>query len=77
MLCQPPYSPDTNILDRFVFPKMEMKRARLELNNRQEVYDFVEAELQRNTTQIMRKQFDKLKNHYQKVIDNMGNYVFN
>ena len=75
LLKQPEYSPDTNLLDRFIFPKLEMERAHLELNTQHEVQTFVDEHLRKNTPEILERQFEKLKEHCQNVIDNLGNYV--
>lgn len=75
LLPQPAYSPDTNILDRFVFAKMEMERSRRELNTKEEVEEFLQECMQRNTAPKMNRQFEKLKLHCQSIIDNLGNYV--
>ena len=34
LLPQAPYSPDTNICDRFIFPKLEMERYQMNITNR-------------------------------------------
>lgn len=75
LLKQPPYSPDTNILDRMVFPKLEMERSQIRFRNEEEVQDFLTIHLQRNTEVVMQKQFEKLKTDLQSIVDNFGNYL--
>lgn len=74
-LRQPPYSPDTNILDRFVFPKLEMERHKIQMMSTEDVRAFLHEALQRNTADIMERQFEKLKSHCQTIIDHDGSYI--
>lgn len=74
-LPQPPYSPDTNILDRFVFPKLEMERSKISFNTYDDLRQYLEEGLQKNTEAIMTRQFEKMKVHCQKIIDQEGNYI--
>lgn len=74
-LRQPPYSPDTNILDRFVFPKLEMERSSIQFDTTEQLRQFLREGLQRNTEQMLSRQFEKLRMHYQNVIDHDGNYI--
>ena len=46
LLRQPPYSPDTNILDRYVFPKHEMERSSMELETSEDVRLYLEPHLE-------------------------------
>jgi len=42
LLPQAPYSPDTNILDRFLFPKLEMERCETTFSDRDELKEFLD-----------------------------------
>lgn len=75
LLPQAPYSPDTNILDRFLFPKLEMERCEITFRDRGELKEFLNEALNRLTPRMMAHQFDQLKSHCQKIIDNNGSYV--
>lgn len=75
LLPQAPYSPDTNLLDRFVFPKLEMERCEKTFEDRGELREFLTEALHKLTPQMMSRQFDKLKTHCQDIIDADGNYV--
>ena len=75
LLKQPPYSPDLNILDRMVFPKLEMARCHLSLDTRDQVEEYLEAQLATLTPAIMRHELTMLRVHCQNIIDNDGNYV--
>lgn len=76
LLKQPPYSPDTNILDRFVFPKLEMERSSMEFETSDDVRNYLQQHLQIITPEMMSNQLRKLTQHCQDIIDNNGDYVF-
>ena len=72
---QAPYSPDLNLCDRTIFPKLEMRRSRVTFNSEKELRDFLDQELFTLTPDVMAHEFTMLLTHMQKVIGNDGNYV--
>lgn len=75
LLKQPPYSPDINICDRMVFPKLEMERRHITFNSADEVQEFLTDHLRNNNADIMSRQLIALGTHCQKVIDKNGDYI--
>ena len=75
LLPQAPYSPDTNLLDRFLFPKLEMERCELQFENREDLRNFLTNAIRRLTTEMMNKQWDKLLSHAQAIITQGGDYI--
>lgn len=76
LLKQPPYSPDTNMCDRFIFPCLEALRANKQnFDGREDLSNFLSNELPNFTANKMRKAFDKMKEDFQKIIDNDGHYL--
>ena len=45
LVAQAAYSPDLNICDRFIFPKLEMERAKLEFQSKESLNDFLHEHL--------------------------------
>jgi len=74
LLRQPAYSPDCNICDRYIFPRIEAVRDS-NFENEEELSQFLDQQLPQFTAQRMRKAVEKLKIDMEKIIDNMGNYV--
>ena len=72
---QPPYSPDFNLLDRYVFRNFEVHHRRTNFNSSAEVEECVEQFLSRMTAIQLEKQFEKLRRHVEKVIEENGNYL--
>ena len=75
LIRQPVYSPDTNICDRMVFPKAEMKRSKIEFAEKEDLEKFLHQELSTLTPDIMRHEMDMLLIHLRNVINNNGKYV--
>lgn len=72
---QPVYSPDTNICDRMLFPKLEMKRSQITFETEEELQQYLTHQLNDLTPQIMEHEFDILQIHLRNIIDNNGNYT--
>ena len=75
LLQQPPYSPDTNLMDRFLFRNYETYRRGRDFANSQDVDESVRQFMDTITKQQLDKQLQNLLDHLQKVIDADGNYV--
>ena len=75
ILKQPPYSPDTNLMDRYIFRNYSMFRRGLHFNSSREVEINVEQYLEQVTINKLSKEFRDCKEHFQKVIDTDGDYI--
>lgn len=75
MLKQAPYSPDVNLLDRFLFPKLEMERSKINFQDRDALRAFLDERLQNLNERMMKKQFEELKTHCQRIIEKNGDYT--
>ena len=71
---QAPYSPDTNICDRMVFPLLEMRRCKIPFNEIDELKNFLNINLSSITPEIMNHEFDLLLADCQRIINNEGCY---
>lgn len=74
MINQPPYSPDTNILDRVIFPMLEMRRRNTVFNERQDFEEFLILNLATLNREMMKKELDKLKERCEEIININGDY---
>ena len=74
-LRQPPYSPDYNLMDRFIFSELERGRIDLNFNTKEELASYIKQSAQKFTPNRLHRQFEYLKNDIQSVIDNEGNYL--
>ena len=72
---QPAYSPDFNLLDRFVFRTFEVFRLGENYSNHDEVMEAVNDYTATFTTRQFLKQLESLKLHVQKIIDIDGDYL--
>ena len=72
---QPAYSPDFNLLDRFVFRNFEVFRLGENYSNYDEVMEAVNDYTATFTTGQFLKQLESLKLHVQKIIDIDGDYL--
>lgn len=70
---QPPYSPDLNLCDRYIFPRLEAVRPKFE--SADDIRRFLDHEIPNFTQDRMRKALLDNIEHVRKVIDNGGNYV--
>lgn len=74
LLRQPPYSPDCNLCDRYIFPRLESVRVG-DFESRNELEQFLTVELDRFTQQRMQKALGDLLEDLQKIIDVNGVYL--
>ena len=72
---QPPYSPDINLQDRYIFRNMETARTRNDFADVAEVMRFVQQFLRDLTVEEMNKQLENLRTHCTAVINANGCYV--
>ena len=74
-LRQAPYSPDTNLCDRLIFPAMEMKRLHCYFNNRTEALSFVTQFLRDFVSYGLVNAKQDLVQCLESIIENGGDYV--
>ena len=72
---QPAYSPDLNMLDRYIFRNMESARRSTEFNTLPEMQAFVGNFLNALTPQEMRKELANLRTACAQIIQENGNYL--
>lgn len=75
LVIQSPYSPDLNILDRAIFPILEMRRSKIAFDDDNSLSSFLTAQVDTFTSEIMSHEKDKLIAHCQSVLDARGDYV--
>lgn len=75
LLHQAPYSPDLNVLDRMVFPKLEMKRCKISFQSQEDLQLFLDEELRTLTPDVMKNALEMLIVHCKSVIEYEGSYV--
>ena len=73
LLRQPPYSPDANLCDTYIFPRLESVRD--DFVSRDDIYQFLTQEMPRFTAQRMSTALTELIQKMQKIINRGGNYV--
>lgn len=74
LLKQPPYSPDTNLCDRYIFPRLEAIRS-VDLNSIDELDHFLSEELPKFTANRMAKALDSMVDDMTKIVENNGLYL--
>lgn len=72
---QPPYSPDYNLLDRWVFSKLENSRRDTNFVDENDVLQHVTDELRGLQENELKHQFAKLKSDLQDIIASSGDYL--
>ena len=72
---QPPYSPDFNLMDRFVFRNFTSFRRGKNVNNAEEVRNLIDDYLRTLTSLHFSNEMNKFLDHMKVVIDNEGNYI--
>ena len=75
LLHQAPYSPDTNLMDRFLFRNYESYRRVQDFANSQEVSENLQDFMNAQTAAKLSKEFENLKVHLQNIIQGGGDYV--
>ena len=73
LLRQPPYSPDLNLCDRYIFPRLEALRSNF--NSAEDIREFLTRELPMFTVERMSQALKAATEHMQKVIENGGKYI--
>lgn len=73
LLRQPPYSPDVNLCDRFIFPRLEALREDFETQD--DISEFLNQQLPHFTQNRMGRALNKMIEHMQNVILNDGCYL--
>jgi len=73
LIRQPPYSPDVNLCDRYIFPRLEALTKPFQSS--QEISNFLGAELPKFTAQRMYKALEDAIDHMKKIIEMNGNYI--
>lgn len=72
---QPPYSPDYNLMDRYVFRNFEVYRLGENFANSEEVSEAVAGYIALFTPRMFMKQLEALKSDVLKVIELNGDYI--
>lgn len=75
LIPQPPYSPDLNLNDRYVFRNLESARSKCDFNSVDEIREFIDNYSRRLTAAALRKELQGLRDHCQQVIEKDGHYV--
>lgn len=73
LLRQPPYSPDVNLCDRHVFPRLEALRP--DFASSDDIARFLDEQLPAFTQQRMNKALTSMMEHMERIIENDGSYV--
>ena len=76
LLKQPAYSPDCNLCDRYVFPRLEAIRGRGDFNTEDELTQYLGEQLPLLTQQRMAKALAKMAEDFRKIIKNKGHYLY-
>ena len=74
-LKQPPYSPDFNLCDRWLFSKLELLRARKNFTSREELVQFLHEEMGDLERDAVQNQLTYLKMDLVKIIAAGGDYL--
>ena len=72
---QPPYSPDCNLLDRYVFSKVESERAHIHFQSSDCVQQFVTDVVSSISIDSLHYEYDRLKTHLHAVVCSQGVYI--
>lgn len=72
---QAPYSPDTNLMDRYVFRNFETYRQNTDFHNPAEIRQIIQEFFDSLTERKLAKELDQLKTHLQMIIVAHGDYV--
>jgi hypothetical protein len=74
LLKQPPYSPDCNLCDRYIFGRLESKRKN-NFENKEAIMSFLDDQMPLFTSQRMAKALDQMMADMHKIIDIGGDYI--
>jgi transposase len=72
---QPPYSPDCNLLDRYIFSKLENERKHIHFESSDQVDQFVTGAVNSISIDSLHREYDRLKNHLDLVVRSKGVYL--
>lgn len=72
---QPPYSPDMNLLDRFIFRNMETRRSHKSFKTESEVRVFLNEFLNDQTRVMLQNELLHFRQELQEIIDAEGDYL--
>lgn len=75
LLKQPPYSPDFNLCDRWIFTMLENERRMRNFENSENVSDFVKHFMKNINAEHLTKEFHNLKTDLRTIIENGGDYL--
>ena len=75
LLKQPPYSPDTNLMDRFLFRNYEVFRRGHDFENSHEIHHNFRQYMDAMMSSKLLKELENLLLHLQRIVDANGNYV--
>ena len=75
LLPQPPYSPDCNLSDRYIFPRLEAIRGNNNFNTKGELKQFLSEQLPLFTILRMGKALNNMVEDFRKIIQNGGKYL--
>lgn len=76
LLGQAPYSPDFNLLDRYIFRNLEYARRNVAFSNRDEVVNFIQEFMVRKVTrEKLHRELQRLRNYLEDVIAVGGDYL--
>lgn len=72
---QPPYSPDMNLCDRYIFRNMEVDRKNMEFSDRASVSTYLANFLPQFSRHKLAREFTRLRQDLQKIIECKGDYL--
>ena len=72
---QPPQSPDSNLLERFVFGDLENARCGINFNSEKELKQFLTVHLRPRSAVGFLKQFLSFKDDLEAIVRADGNYL--
>ena len=72
---QPPYSPDMNLLDRFVFRNMESQRIHQKLENLESVKGYLQDFFRKQRRSSLNNELLNFRKELQAIIDAAGDYL--
>lgn len=70
---QAPYSPDTNLCDRYIFPRLEAKR-NADFDSYEDLKTFLDNELPLFTKDRMQRALIEMENDLKKIVEQDGSY---
>ena len=74
-LKHPPYSPDCNLCDRYLFPRLEALRCKKKFERREEIQQFLDQHMSDFSVQRIAKAISDMMRHFANIILNNGSYI--